>query len=119
LPKLLAYPLKVVWQWLFLSWAFFYLIFANRFIPSAILVQNPPAIPTLGLCWAYSKIFRCPFIIDWHNYGFSIMSLKTSPEHPIVRFAKWFEDYFGSRGDSHICVTRAMKDDLKIRLNIE
>lgn len=43
-----------------------------------LLVQNPPSIPTLGV----SRLFvlflsrRTKLIIDWHNLGYSILSLK-------------------------------------------
>jgi len=118
LPRLISYAVKVVWQWLFLSWAFLWMTFGHRFNPDFILLQNPPAIPTLALCWIYSKIYRCPLIVDWHNYGFSLMAMKNSAKSPLLRFAKWFEDYFGAKATHHLCVTRAMKDDLKKRLNV-
>ena len=34
-----------------------------------ILVQNPPAIPSLLICFFISFFRRCYFIIDWHNFG--------------------------------------------------
>lgn len=93
--------------------------FIYQFKPNFILLQNPPAIPTIPLCWYYSKIYRCPFIIDWHNYGYSIMALKTGQKSRIYKLAKWLEDYFGKRADRHLCVTKAMKLDLKDRLGVE
>ena len=28
-------------------------------------------------------------MIDWHNYGYSILELSLTSRHPLVRFAKW------------------------------
>ncbi|ODM97093.1 Chitobiosyldiphosphodolichol beta-mannosyltransferase [Orchesella cincta] len=117
-PRLLAYPLKMAWLSVMLTFAFLWMVVANQFCPEFILLQNPPAIPSLALCWLYSKIFACDFIVDWHNYGFSLMSLVIGSKNPLVRFATWFENYFGSKADSHLCVTRAMKDDLRERLGV-
>jgi len=44
--------------------------------PSSILVQNPPSIPTLISTWLFTAATDSKFIIDWHNYGFSIMNIQ-------------------------------------------
>ena len=44
--------------------------------PDFYLVQNPPSIPTLIVVWLVARIQRARFIIDWHNFGFTIMSLS-------------------------------------------
>lgn len=119
IPRLLAYPLKVAWQLLFLSWAFVWMILRYQFIPNYILLQNPPAIPTLTVCYLFSKVLFADFVIDWHNYGYSLMGITVGEKNPVVKFAKGVEDYFGARADKHFCVTRAMKQDLKERLGVE
>ena len=48
-------------------------------------------------------------IVDWHNYGFSIMALTHSSSSLIVRLAKWYEGFFGRLADYHLCVTKAMQ----------
>lgn len=55
-------------------------------------------------------------MIDWHNYGFSIMAL-TSPGW-MVKIYQWIEIYFGSKADNHLCVTKAFKSDLLSRTEI-
>lgn len=117
-PRMLAYPLKMAWLSVMLTFAFLWMVIRYQFCPEFILLQNPPAIPALALCWLYSKIFACDFIIDWHNYGFSLMSLVIGSDNPLVRFATWFENYFGKKADAHLCVTRAMKDDLSKRIGV-
>lgn len=129
LPKMLTYIFKSLWQMLSL----FIALFSIR-RPDTILCQNPPGIPTLFVCYAYCCLFkRCKFIIDWHNYTYSILALgaSDSDEAPtseaitansqrrIVRIAKWWESYFGRKSSHNFCVTEAMRDDLKEQWNIE
>ncbi|EPY77164.1 beta-1,4-mannosyltransferase isoform 1-like protein [Camelus ferus] len=51
-------------------------------------------------------------VIDWHNYGYSIMGLVHGPSHPIVLLAKWYEKLFGRLSHLNLCVTNAMREDL-------
>jgi len=51
-------------------------------------------------------------VVDWHNYGYSILSLNVGEKHWLVKFAHWLERTFGSRAADHFCVTAAMKEDL-------
>ena len=62
--KLFSYFLKTFWQT-------FTLLFTLCWIskPNFILVQNPPSIPTLPVCWFVSWIRRIHLVVDWHNYG--------------------------------------------------
>ena len=88
--------------------------------PTHYLVQNPPAIPSLFvLCVA--KMFRGgKIIIDWHNYGFTILNMKfqtkiesdTRPANFIVSLARAYENFFGRFSSGNFSVTEAMKDDL-------
>lgn len=58
-------------------------------------------------------------IVDWHNFGFSILSLKLGDTHPLVRISKWYESVFCRPSFAHICVTNAMarvlRDDFGIK----
>jgi beta-1,4-mannosyltransferase len=40
------------------------------------LVQTPPAIPTLAIFQIYCLVMSTKLIIDWHNFGYSIMALS-------------------------------------------
>lgn len=126
LPNLLKYIFKSLWQMLSL----FIALFSIR-RPNVILCQNPPGIPTLFVCYAYCCLFvRCKFIIDWHNYTHTILSIAASGdggtgagierrEGVIVRISKWFESYFGRKSKGNFCVTKAMQVDLRDSWNIE
>lgn len=113
-PRVIGYMLKVLWQCLTLLWA---LILTRR--SDHLLLQTPPAIPALSVCWIYCIITGTNFIIDWHNYAYSIMALSLGKNNKLVKFSEWFEGYFGRKANANLCVTKAMKDDLKSKWNIE
>lgn len=52
-----------------------------------LLVQNPPAIPSLAVARIASVLRGQRVVIDWHNFGFSILKMKLK-EHPITWGAK-------------------------------
>uniref|UniRef100_A0A8D0HAK6 Chitobiosyldiphosphodolichol beta-mannosyltransferase n=1 Tax=Sphenodon punctatus TaxID=8508 RepID=A0A8D0HAK6_SPHPU len=87
--------------------------------PAYILLQNPPGLPSIGVAWVVCLLQRSKLIIDWHNYGYTIMSLTHGESHPIVQIAKWYEKLFGRLSDYNFCVTNAMKEDLQINSNIK
>lgn len=78
-----------------------------------ILNQNPPSIPTLAVVFIYAKFLDTKFVIDWHNYGFTILALKSGSQHILVKICKRIELLFGQMSDLNFCVTEAMKNDLK------
>ncbi|KAJ2094793.1 mannosyltransferase, partial [Coemansia sp. S142-1] len=113
-PRVLFYlfaPLKVVYQLVVLFWT----ILATIKRPDFILVQNPPAIPTLLVARVCAAITRARLVIDWHNYGYTILGLKLGPDHPVVSLARRqvFEQFFGKSAYAHLCVTDAMASDLR------
>ncbi|XP_063244263.1 chitobiosyldiphosphodolichol beta-mannosyltransferase [Bacillus rossius redtenbacheri] len=112
-PALIGYILKALWQAFSL---FFTLIWKRR--SHHVVVQNVPAVPTLAVCWVYCLLTNAKFIIDWHNYSYSILALAVGKSHVLYHITRWFEGFFGQRACSNLCVTRAMKDDLKKRWNI-
>lgn len=52
--------------------------------------QNPPAIPTLFIAQLCRWLLSCKLVIDWHNFGYSLMALNLGGEDKsmIVRLAK-------------------------------
>ncbi|XP_014671372.1 PREDICTED: chitobiosyldiphosphodolichol beta-mannosyltransferase-like [Priapulus caudatus] len=113
MPRLMSYAAKVLWQIMAL---FFTLILLKR--PSHILVQNPPAIPSLAVVWIVSCMRKSAMIIDFHNYGYTILAMSLGATHPLVRFSKWYEGFFGVRATASMCVTQAMKAHLDHQWNI-
>ncbi|CAK9814223.1 Chitobiosyldiphosphodolichol beta-mannosyltransferase [Anthophora plagiata] len=107
LPRLPYYLIKTLWQIFNLLWVLF-----HKQLSSYILIQNPPAIPTILICLLYSKIARAQFIIDWHNYAYTLMALAGKNNHLLIKLAKAIEIYFGSMADHNLCVSQGMKKDL-------
>ncbi|XP_013417721.1 chitobiosyldiphosphodolichol beta-mannosyltransferase-like [Lingula anatina] len=113
LPKLLNYMFKVLWQSVVLCLT---VLMTKK--SSHILLQNPPAIPTLAVLWVVCLYRDSRLIVDWHNYGYTILGLTLGSRHPLVRFSKWYEGFFGRLADGNICVTQAMREDLAEKWNI-
>uniref|UniRef100_A0A1B6DP58 Glycosyltransferase subfamily 4-like N-terminal domain-containing protein n=1 Tax=Clastoptera arizonana TaxID=38151 RepID=A0A1B6DP58_9HEMI len=113
-PLLFGYGLKIIWQCLCLFWT---LLWKRR--SNYVIVQTPPAIPALFISWLYCLLVQSKLIIDWHNYAFTIMSLTHGKKHMLVKMSIWFEGFFGRKSDGNLCVTKAMREDLKSRWNIK
>ncbi|MGE0450414.1 MAG: glycosyltransferase [Vicinamibacterales bacterium] len=86
--------------------------------PDLLLVQNPPAFPTLAVArWTlHRKTVR--FVIDWHNLGFTVLRLRLGRWHPAVRLARWYERRDARRVDANICVSRGMAAWLESRFDV-
>ncbi|KAF7491250.1 Chitobiosyldiphosphodolichol beta-mannosyltransferase [Sarcoptes scabiei] len=115
LPRFLNYILKI----LFTSFQmFFNLMFIAK--PDCILVQNPPSVPSLPIVWLVCRLRHCKFIIDWHNYGFTLMAIQMSTsEHFLVRFYRKIEFYFGQKSDFNFCVSKSMQENLKKKVKLD
>ncbi|RAL12519.1 chitobiosyldiphosphodolichol beta-1,4 mannosyltransferase [Aspergillus homomorphus CBS 101889] len=115
---LLFGPLKVLFQIGCLWW-----ILGYRTKPAQwLLVQNPPSIPTLAIASLVCRLRNTNLIIDWHNFGYTILALKLGEQHPLVRFSQRYEQTFGQYATAHLCVTNAMarvlQQDFKLRAPI-
>lgn len=113
-PRLARYVAKVIWQTISLLLTLF-----TTGKGHYVLCQNPPAIPSLPVCRFYCLVTRTKFIIDWHNYAYSIMALTYSADHIIVRVARAIEMFFGQSADYNLCVTYSMKEDLLTHWNLK
>ncbi|KAB0796117.1 hypothetical protein PPYR_10178 [Photinus pyralis] len=107
LPRLLNYIFKTLWQSLTLL---FVLLMNNT--PDSIIVQNPPAVPSLLVCWLYACLTKARLVIDWHNYAHTIMALSVGPQNLLVKLTKQIERLIGKRAGTNFCVTNAMRKDL-------
>jgi beta-1,4-mannosyltransferase len=86
--------------------------------PDLLLVQNPPALPTLLVAWMMARLRGARFVIDWHNLGYTILALKLGRRHPAVRLARWLERLAGRLADAHLCVSRGFARFLGERFRI-
>ncbi|ELK10683.1 Chitobiosyldiphosphodolichol beta-mannosyltransferase [Pteropus alecto] len=106
-PHILQYGIKVVFQAVHLLWKLM-----CREPAAYIFLQNPPGLPAIAVCWFVGCLCGSKLVIDWHNYGYSIMGLVHGPSHCLVLLAKWYEKLFGRLAHLHLCVTNAMQEDL-------
>ncbi|EON65520.1 hypothetical protein W97_04758 [Coniosporium apollinis CBS 100218] len=101
---LLLAPLKVLWQ----TWTLYYALGYRTRPARWMLVQNPPAVPTLAVA-AFLCFFRnTSLIIDWHNFGYSILALRLGAGHPLVKISQLYEGLLSRFAASHFAVTNAM-----------
>uniref|UniRef100_H0WG01 Chitobiosyldiphosphodolichol beta-mannosyltransferase n=1 Tax=Otolemur garnettii TaxID=30611 RepID=H0WG01_OTOGA len=106
-PRVLQYGIKVVFQAVY----YIYKLLQTR-LGAYISLQNPPGLPSISVCWFVGCLCGSKLIIDWHNYGYSIMGLVHGHNHPLVLLAKWYERFFGRLSHMNLCVTSAMRKDL-------
>ena len=85
--------------------------------PDLILVQNPPAFPTLEIARLALRRRGVRFIIDWHNLGYSLLQRRLGRWHPAVRIARWFERRHAQKVDASLSVSRAMGAFLQNKFN--
>ncbi|CAI6334950.1 unnamed protein product [Periconia digitata] len=97
-------PLKALWQAGVLYAALGYRTEPPRYM----LVQNPPSIPTLAVATVVAFFRKTELIIDWHNFGYSILALKLGDRHPLVKISALYENLFARLASQHFTVTNAM-----------
>ena len=108
LPRALAAAARALWALFALAAAA--LFTAPR--PGAILVQAPPSLPALPLLWLAARLRGAALVIDWHNFGSTLLALDLGPTHPLVQLYARAERFWARRADGALCVTRAMAHEL-------
>jgi beta-1,4-mannosyltransferase len=86
--------------------------------PDLVLIQNPPAFPTLVVTWLSLRRRGVRFVIDWHNLGYTLLRLRLGRWHPAVRVARWFERRDARRVDANLCVSRGLAAFLESRFGV-
>ncbi|KAJ5087078.1 hypothetical protein NUU61_008385 [Penicillium alfredii] len=84
-----------------------------------LLVQNPPSIPTLAVASISCFLRQTRLVIDWHNFGYSILALKLGASHPLVKLSLWYEKIFCKSASAHLCVTNAMASVLQKEFDLQ
>ncbi|KAK6592274.1 glycosyl transferase group 1 [Botrytis cinerea] len=110
LPFFFAGPCKVLWQ----IWTLFIVLCYTTKAARWLLVQNPPSIPTFFVAYLVCLIRNTHLIIDWHNYGWTILAGTRGPKHIFVRLYKWYEAFLGSWAPTaSFTVSKAMERQLR------
>ncbi|XP_038874292.1 UDP-glycosyltransferase TURAN isoform X4 [Benincasa hispida] len=100
--------LKPLIQFLMLLW----FLIVRIHSPAFFIVQNPPSVPTLIAVKWVSVLKRSAFIIDWHNFGHTLLALSLGRNNSFVAVYRWIEKHFGKMADGSFCVTKAMQHEL-------
>jgi len=86
--------------------------------PDLLLVQDPPAFPTLTVARLALAKRGVRFVIDWHNIGYTVLRLRLGQWHPAVRLARWLERRDARHADANLCVSRGLAEFLKSRFGL-
>jgi beta-1,4-mannosyltransferase len=87
--------------------------------PDLVLIQNPPAFPTLAVTWLSLRHRGVRFVVDWHNLGYTLLQLRLGQFHPAVRLARWFERRDARRVEANLCVSRGLAAFLESRFGVK
>jgi beta-1,4-mannosyltransferase len=87
--------------------------------PDLVLVQNPPAFPTLAVSWFSLRRKGVRFVVDWHNLGYTLLQLRLGQWHPAVRLARWYERRDARGVDANLCVSRGLAAFLESRFGVK
>jgi len=87
--------------------------------PQAILVQNPPAFPTLFVAWLVSRLRGARFVIDWHNLSHTIAAVKVGEHHRAVKSIARSERRWAKRATAHLTVSKALAGWLQRQYGIK
>ncbi|KAJ6444399.1 glycosyltransferase family 33 [Purpureocillium lavendulum] len=109
LPFFINIPAKVLQQF----WTLFYTLLYAAPAARWIIIQNPPSIPTFHVALLVSWIRGSKIVVDWHNYGYSILGQKRF-RAPLVPIYRWYEIGLGRfLGNVNLAVTDAMTRQLQ------
>jgi len=92
------------------------LVRLDRF--DVLLVQNPPALPTLLVGVVAARARGARLVVDWHNFGWAMLAVKIGPDHVATRLARRVEHWLARRANAHLCVSRAMQSELATRWGV-
>jgi beta-1,4-mannosyltransferase len=81
--------------------------------PDLVLVQNPPATPTLAVAWAAARLRGARLVIDWQNLSHTLAAVPLGDGHRAVRSLKRGERRWARRADAHLAISHAMADWLE------
>lgn len=65
-------------------------------------------MPTLVVAKIVCYFRKTGLIIDWHNFGHSILALKLGSNHPMIKMLRFYEVISCHFATAHFCVSTAM-----------
>lgn len=121
IPKLMnrIFVTRAVYKTIVQLWLLFSMLMFKIAKPSYILCQNPPAIPLLAVALLVSVLRRSKVVIDWHNYGYTWLAVNRPGSSLLVGLYYIYERIFGRLAHGNLCVSHAMKADLKANWGVD
>lgn len=83
-----------------------------------LLVQNPPAVPTLAVAWTVARLRGSRLVIDWHNLSHTVAAVRLGESHRAVKALSRSERRWARRADGHLAVSKALAEWLSARYRI-
>lgn len=87
--------------------------------PDVILVQNPPAFPTLSIASLVARLRGARVVIDWHNLSHTIAAVKLGEGHRAVKSIARSERRWAKRTAVHLTVSKALAEWLSREYGIK
>jgi beta-1,4-mannosyltransferase len=87
--------------------------------PDTILVQNPPALPTLFVARWVSRLRGARMVIDWHNLSHTIVAVKVGEGHRAVKALARSERRGAKKAAAHLTVSKALADWLSRQYGVK
>ena len=81
--------------------------------PDVLLVQTPPASPSLAVARRVAQLRGARLVIDWHNLAHTVLAVRLGDGHRAVRALKRSERRWSRRADAHLAVSRGLADWLE------
>ena len=87
--------------------------------PDVILVQNPPAVPTMAAAWTAARMRGARLVVDWHNLSHTILAVRLGEHHRAVRTLARSEARWARRADAHLAVSQSLADWLRRKWRLQ
>lgn len=87
--------------------------------PDVILVQTPPAIPTLLVAWRIARRHRSRLVFDWHNLGWTLLAHRRGRVDAFTWLARTIEYTCAPLADAHLTVSNALAEVLRSSTGVQ
>ncbi|KAF9415166.1 hypothetical protein BGZ94_000167 [Podila epigama] len=111
LPRI-AYYLYAPIKAFILAWQLFIVTMFKVAAPEVYVVQNPPSVPTLHVMQFVNWLKQKHLVIDWHNYGTSVVAHRLGKDSFFTKATALYERVWGYKATIHLTVSRTMARDL-------
>jgi len=108
LPRAALLVVKPVLQSVLLLW----MMLARMPAPAMVLLQLPPAVPTMAVVSLAAWWHHARLIYDWHNFAYTLMALNLGRHHWLVHWSERYERAWAPHAWASLCVSKAMQKEL-------